>query len=112
MSHLLPPVHQLQMRLEFMQGVLEVGLLCNFSKEKLEEIQDILLEELAYVDNLMYEVYEQTGEREVAFAVGNASMEKSSRWLSLYVLISFFDLYFTMLTRKFNPSVDFWHTFN
>lgn len=83
MSHLLPPVHQLAMRLEFMQGILEVGLMCNFTKEKLEEIQDILLEELAYIDNLMYEVYEQTGEREIAFAVWNASMEQLRRWLSL-----------------------------
>lgn len=83
MSHLLPPVHQLQMRLEFMQGILEVGLLCNFTKEQLEEIQGILLEELAYIDNLMYEVYEQTNERAMAFAVWDASMERLRRWLSL-----------------------------
>ena len=83
MSHLLPPVHQLQMRLEFMQGILEVALLCNFTKEQLEEIQSILLEELAYIDNLMYEVYEQTGERGVAAAVWEASMEQLRRWLSL-----------------------------
>lgn len=83
MPYLLPPVHQLQMRLEFMQGILEVGLLCNFTKEQLEEIQSILLEELAYIDNLMYEVFEQTGEREIAFAVWNASMERLRRWLSL-----------------------------
>lgn len=83
MAHLLPPVHQLQMRLEFMQGILEVGLLCNFTKEKLEEIQDILLEELAYIDNLMYEVYEQTSDRTMAFAVWDASMERLRRWLSL-----------------------------
>ncbi len=83
MSHLLPPVHQLQMRLEFMQGILEVGLLCNFTKEQLEEIQDILLEELAYIDNLMYEVYEQTGERAIAFSVWDACMENLRRWLTL-----------------------------
>lgn len=71
------------MRLEFMQGILEVGLFCNFTKEKLEEIQDILLEELAYIDNLMYEVYEQTNERTMAFAVWDASMERLRRWLSL-----------------------------
>lgn len=83
MSHLLPPVHQLQMRLEFMQGILEVGLLCNFTKEKLEELQSILLEELAYIDNLMYEVYEKTGDRAVAAAVWEASMERLRRWMSL-----------------------------
>jgi len=82
-SYLLPPVHQLQMRLEFMQGILEVGLLCNFTKEKLEELQSILLEELAYIDNLMYEVYEQTGDRAVAAAVWEASMERLRRWMSL-----------------------------
>jgi hypothetical protein len=71
------------MRLEFMQGILEVGLLCNFTKEQLEEIQCILLEELAYIDNLMYEVYEQTGDRGVAAAVWEASMEKLRRWMSL-----------------------------
>lgn len=83
MVNLLPPVHQLRMRLEFMQGVLEIGLLCNFTKDQLEEIQEILLEELSYIDNLMYEVYEQTKEREIAFAVWNASMERLRRWLSL-----------------------------
>lgn len=71
------------MRLEFMQGILEVGLLCNFTKEKLEELQSILLEELAYIDNLMYEVYEQTGDRAVATAVWEASMENLRRWMSL-----------------------------
>lgn len=83
MVHLLPPVHQLQMRQEFMQGILEIGLLCNFTKEQLEEVQDILLEELPYIDNLMYEVYERTGDRDIAVAVWNASMEKLRRWLSL-----------------------------
>jgi hypothetical protein len=71
------------MRLEFVQSILEVGLLCNFTKEQLEEIQGILLEELAYIDNLMYEVYEQTDERDIAFAVWDASMERLRRWLSL-----------------------------
>lgn len=83
MVHILPPVHQLLMRLEFMQSVLEVGLLCNFTKEQLENIQDILLEELSYIDNLMYDVYEQTEDREVAFTVWNASMERLRRWLCL-----------------------------
>jgi hypothetical protein len=81
--HLLSPVHQLEMRLEFLQGILEIGLLCNFDKKKLEEIQEIVLEELSYIDNLMYDVYEQTGESVIAFAVWNSSMEQLRRWLSL-----------------------------
>jgi len=82
-SNLLDPVHQLEMRLEFIQGVLEIAFLCNFDKEKLEEIQKILLIELSRVDNLMYEVYEQTGRRDVAAAVWEAGMEGVRRWLSL-----------------------------
>ncbi len=83
MSHLLDPVHQLEMRLGFMQGILEVGLLCNLNKKQLEEIQEMLLGELAYIDNIMYEIYEETGERDVAFAVWESSMEGLRRWLSL-----------------------------
>jgi hypothetical protein len=71
------------MRLEFIQGVLEIGALCNFTQEQLDEIQGLLLEELAHIDNLMYDVYLQTGQRDVAFAVSEACMEKLRRWLSL-----------------------------
>jgi hypothetical protein len=71
------------MRLDFLLGVLEIGVLCNFNKKKLEEIQEILLKELSYVDNLMYEVYEQTGRRDVAFCAWDARMEGIRRWLSL-----------------------------
>ena len=85
MSHLLPPVDQLRMRLEFMQGVLEIALVCNYSKSKLEGLQRILLEELSYVDNLMYDVYERTGDKALATSVWNASMENLRRWLSLAI---------------------------
>ena len=71
------------MRLEFMQGILEIGWLCNFPKEKLEEIQGILWEELTYIDNLMYDVYEQTENVDIAFVVWNAYMETLRRWLTL-----------------------------
>ena len=83
MGHLLDPVYQLEMRLEFIHGVLEVGFLCNFNKKRLEEIQEILLEELSFVDNHMYEVFEQTGDREIAVDVWEEGMEGIRRWLSL-----------------------------
>jgi hypothetical protein len=71
------------MRLEFLQGILEIGLLCNFTKEKLEEIQDLLLEELARIDNLMLDIYEKTEDRTLAFAVWTSCMERLRWWLSL-----------------------------
>lgn len=83
MANLLNPVHQLTMRLEFLQGVLEIAMLCNYTKKQLEELQESLLEELVSIDNLMFRIYEKTGNRDLAFSAWEASMETLRRWLSL-----------------------------
>ncbi len=80
---ILSPVQQLAMRAEFISGIMEIAQLCNWPKRQSEELQDLLLEELAYIDNLMYEVYETTEKQAVAFAVWEAHMEDLRRWLSL-----------------------------
>lgn len=79
----LDPVNQLEMRAEFIQGVMSVAHLCNWSEEQAEELRFLLLEELASIDNFMYEVYENTEQRDVAFTVWEAQMENLRRWLSL-----------------------------
>lgn len=81
--YILNPVKQLQQRADFLEGILEVAKLCNWSDKEMEDLQDQLLEELAYIDNLMYDVYEETENRHLAMAVWEASMENLRRWLSL-----------------------------
>ncbi|MBD3260335.1 MAG: hypothetical protein GF334_01435 [Candidatus Altiarchaeales archaeon] len=71
------------MRAEFIQGIMEVARLCNWPEKQAEELRSLLLEELASIDNFMYEVYESTEQRDVAFAVYEAQMENLRRWLSL-----------------------------
>lgn len=79
----LNPVSQLLSRAEFMEGIMQVAELCNWPEEQSEDLQSLLLEELTYIDNLMYDVYEATDDPRAAFLVWEAHMEDLRRWLSL-----------------------------
>lgn len=79
----LSPVSQLEMRAEFVSGIMEVSQLCNWPEHQVEELRILLLEELTYIDNLMYDVFEQTERYDLAYAVWEAHMEDLRRWLSL-----------------------------
>ena len=81
--YLLDPVNQLSMRSEFAEGILGVAELCNWTDEDLDDFQTYLLEELAYIDNLMYDVYEETRNRRMAVSVWDEAMENLRQWLSL-----------------------------
>lgn len=80
---LLDPVNQLEMRAEFITGIVEVAQLCNWTQSQVEDLRRHLLEELAYIDNLMYDTYDRTSNREVAYVTWEAHMEDLRRWLSL-----------------------------
>lgn len=81
--YVINPVQQLEMRAEFLSSILNVVGLCNWELSKIEDLQKFLLEELCYIDNLMYEIYERTENQELAFSVWEAHMEDLRRWLSL-----------------------------
>jgi hypothetical protein len=81
----LDPVNQLEMRAEFISRVIELVILCNWPEQKIKELQELLLEELAFIDNLMYEVFEETGRHDIAYATWEAYMEDLRRWLSLMI---------------------------
>lgn len=80
---ILNPVQQLGMRVEFLQGILDVAQLCNWTDKELEDLQELLLQELIAIDNLMYDVYEETRDRDLASAVWDSALENLRRWLSL-----------------------------
>ena len=71
------------MRAEFVEGIIEIANLCNWPKKKIDDLQILLLEELAYIDNLMYDVYETTENQKTALLVWEGHMEDLRRWLSL-----------------------------
>lgn len=79
----LNPVSQLESRAEFVEGIMQVAELCNWPEEQAEDLRGLLLEELTYIDNLMYDVYEATEDQRTAFLVWEAHMEDLRRWLSL-----------------------------
>ncbi len=83
MINKLTAVSILQQRVEFLEGIADVAKDCNWTDEETQELLDHLIEELVDIDNLLYDVYEQTLNKEVAFLVWENRMEDLRHWLSL-----------------------------
>ena len=83
MINKLTAVSILQQRVDFLEGIADVAKDCNWADEKVQELLDHLVEELIDIDNLLYDVYEQTWNREVAFLAWESRMEDLRHWLSL-----------------------------
>ena len=79
----LDPVDQLEMRAEFIEGVVNIAQLSYWDDQRIEEFRNMILDELASIDNMMYDIYEETGDREAAVYSWEEEMEKLRRWLSL-----------------------------
>jgi len=79
----LTAVSILQQRVDFLDGIAEVAKDCNWTDEETQGLLEHLTEELIDIDNLLYDVYEQTLNTEVAFLVWESRMENLRHWLSL-----------------------------
>jgi len=79
----LTAVSILQQRVDFLEGVGEVAKDCNWTDEEVQGLLDYLIEELIDIDNLLYDVYEQTENKDTAFLVWENHMEDLRHWLSL-----------------------------
>jgi hypothetical protein len=80
---ILKPVPILQQRVDFLEGIAGVARDCCWSAYKVRELLDYLSDELVDIDNMLYDVYEQTGSREAAFVVWESRMEDLRHWLSM-----------------------------
>ena len=79
----LDTVSILEQRLEFLEDVKEIATLCNWSPEKIEELHDYLLDEVIKIDNILFNVYTETEDSELAYIVWEGHMEDLRRWLGL-----------------------------
>ncbi len=83
MPNRLSAVSILQQRVDFLDGIAEVAKDCNWPDEEIQRLLDYLIKELIDIDNLLYDVYEQTESGETAFMVWEGRMEDLRHWLSL-----------------------------
>lgn len=83
MINKLSAVSILEQRVDFLEGIGTVAKDCNWSDTQIQGLLDYLVEELITIDNLLYDVYEQTDDQYVAFIVWENRMEDLRHWLSL-----------------------------
>jgi hypothetical protein len=79
----LDTVSVLEQRLEFLKGITETALMCNWSPGRVAELHHHLLDEVIRIDNLMFDVYEETRSPELAYLVWEGHMEDLRHWLGL-----------------------------
>ncbi len=79
----LDPVAILEQRLGFLEGITEVAKFCNWTDAQVQELRDYLLAQIIDIDNLMYETYNETEDRDLAFAIWEGHMEDLRHWLSM-----------------------------
>ena len=79
----LDTVSVLEQRLEFLEGVAEVAAMCNWGPEGVSELHNHLLDEVIKIDNLMFDVYEETQDPKLSYLVWEGHMEDLRRWLGL-----------------------------
>ncbi len=79
----LTAVSILQQRVDFLEGIADVAKDCNWADAEIAGLREHLTEELIDIDNLLYDVYEETLNKDVAFLVWENRMENLRHWLSL-----------------------------
>ncbi len=79
----LDPVSVLEQRLEFLEGITEIAINCNWAPEQVQELHDYLLDEVIKIDNLLFDISEQTDDPQFAHLVWEGHMEDLRHWLSL-----------------------------
>lgn len=79
----LSAVAVLQQRGEFLDSIAEVAKDCNWTDEQIQELIDYLHKEIISIDNLLYRILEETGNKTQAFGAWEHRMEELRHWLSL-----------------------------
>jgi hypothetical protein len=82
MAHL-NTVAVLEQRLEFLEGIIDVATNCNWAPAQVKELHDYLLDEVIKIDNLMFDIYEDTEDPDLAYLIWEGHMEDLRHWLSL-----------------------------
>ena len=83
MTNKLSAVSILEQRVDFLEGMAGIAKECNWPDGQVQGLMEYLHDELIDIDNLLYDVYEETGDHRVAFLVWENQMEDLRRWLGL-----------------------------
>ena len=76
-------VEVLEDRLGFLESVQEIAQLCNWSPAQVEELHYYLLDEIIRIDNIMFDIHDETGSIQFAYNVWERHVEELRRWLCL-----------------------------
>lgn len=76
-------VSVLQQRVDFLSGIADVAKDCNWGDDETQELLDYLTNQLVEIDNLLYDTYEETSDKRVAFVLWENRMEELRHWLSM-----------------------------
>ncbi len=79
----LSPVEVLEQRLEFLENILEIATLCNWTVGDMQDLKNYVLHELITADNIMFDTFEEIGNRELAYLRWEGHMEELRHWLAL-----------------------------
>lgn len=79
----LDTVSLLEQRIEFLEGIKDTASLCNWPDEQIEEFSIWVLKEVIRIDNLLFDTYEATENRELSAILWNDNMEDLRHWLTL-----------------------------
>ena len=77
------PVEILEQRAFFLEAVTDLAKFCNWTDTRTEELKEYVHEELIRIDNLLFNIYEDTQDREIAYMLWEEELEDLRRWLSM-----------------------------
>ncbi len=78
-------VEVLEQRLEFLEGIKDIVIQCNWSSRDVQDLYDCVLEEVIKIDNLMFYVYEETKDPNIACLLWERRVEELRYWLQLII---------------------------
>jgi len=73
----------LEQRAEFLENMRGVAIQCGWLPQDVQELYEYLLAEVIKIDNLMFDVHEETDDPRLAYLIWEGHMEDLRRWLTL-----------------------------
>ena len=73
----------LEQRVEFLENIRGVAIQCGWLPSEVQELHEYLLAEVIKIDNLMFDIHEETDNPHLAYLVWQGHMEDLRHWLTL-----------------------------
>ena len=73
----------LEQRLEFLENMKGAAIQCGWLPQDVQEFYEYLLSEVIRIDNLMFDVHEETDDPQLAYLIWEGHMEDLRRWSTL-----------------------------